>query len=78
MNDLDPIGVSKPRLKMKKLKGNDIKWSNLGKNQTTHFVGYTEFFYYNCKINGSTCNVGPTLYVSSVNEGKTQIRWVPD
>jgi hypothetical protein len=32
----------KPKLRIRKLRGSDIKWSNLLKDQATHFDGYIE------------------------------------
>jgi len=55
MNDLDPTNVPKiwkPKLGIRKLGGNDIKWSNPCGNQTTHFVGYIE----SPNVKNSSCN----------------------
>jgi len=73
-----PLVLSKPELGVKKSRGNDIEWSNLGRDQTTHFVGdiespNVENSYYNCKKIGITFDARPTLCVSSVNKEKTQI-----
>jgi hypothetical protein len=70
--------LSKLGSRAKKPRGNDIEWSNLGGNQTTHFVGYVESFnaknsYYNCKKIGTTSYVRPTLCISLANKRKTQI-----
>jgi len=84
MNDLDPIGVPeiwKPKLKIRKQGGSDIKWSNLYWNQATHFTSYIKSLNAknsccNRKKQGTTFNAGLTICVSSTNKGKTQVGWV--
>jgi hypothetical protein len=81
-NGLDPTGVpkvQKPKSRVRKLRGSDLKWSNPYGNQVAHFVGYTKSlnvqnFYCNCKKTGTTSYVRPTICVSSTNKGKTQVR----
>jgi hypothetical protein len=70
--------LSKLKSRVKKSRGNDIEWSNLGGDQITHFVGYIENpnaknSYYNCKKTRTTFDARPSLCVSSVNIRKTQI-----
>lgn len=50
-------------------------------NQMTHFIGWVKNlnvvnFACNCKKVGTTFEIGPTICVSSMNEGKTQVGWV--
>ncbi len=73
--------IRKVDSKVKKLRKCDIEWSNPCGDQATHFVGYTKSlnvknFYCNHKKTVITFNVGPTLCISSINKGKTQVRWV--
>jgi len=73
--------IQKPKLKIRKLEGNDIEWSNPYGNQTIHFVDYIESpnvknYKYNCKKIGTTFDVGLIICISSTNKGKTQVRWV--
>jgi hypothetical protein len=64
--------LSKLGSRVEKPRGNDIEWSNLGENQTTHFVGYVESLntknsYYNYKKIRTTSNARPILCVSLAN-----------
>ncbi len=73
--------IQKFKLGVRKPWGSDIKWSNIWGDQATHFVGCIENLNasnssYNCKIAITTFDAGPTICVSSVKEGKTQVRWV--
>jgi hypothetical protein len=80
-NDVDPTDVpklQKPKSWIKKLKGSDIKWSNLYGNQATHFANCIESpnannSSYNYKNVRTASNVGPTICLSSAKEGKTQV-----
>jgi hypothetical protein len=80
---VNPIGapkIWKPKSKIWKPRGSDIKWSNPWGDQATHFVGYTKRLYaknssYNHKNAKKTFDVQPTICVSSTEEEKTQIRW---
>jgi hypothetical protein len=84
MNDLDPtnaLKIQKLELGVRKLGGNDIKWSNLCGDQVTHFVGYSKRFnvknfYDNHKKTRTTFDANPIMCVSSTNERKTQAGWV--
>jgi hypothetical protein len=84
MSDLDPTDVpkiQKPKLKVRKLGKNDIKWFNLCGYQTTHFVGCiislnVENSYCNHKKTRTTSDVKPTICISFANKGKTQVRVV--
>jgi hypothetical protein len=83
MNDLDRTSVpklQKPKLRIKKPRRSDIKWSNPCGDQTTHFVSCTENFNAqnfcsNCRKTKITFDAKPTICVSSANEKKTQVGW---
>jgi hypothetical protein len=54
------------KLKVRKLKGNDIKWSNPSGDQVTHFANCTENLNaenscYDCKKTRTTFDVRPTI-----------------
>jgi hypothetical protein len=84
MNGLNPTNVPKvwkPKLGVKKLGRNDLKRSNPCGNQVAHFVGYIKSLNAqnsccNCKKIGTTSYARPTICISSINEGKTQVKWV--
>jgi hypothetical protein len=71
MNDLDPNNapkIRKPESKVRKPRGNDIKWSNPCGDQATHFNDYIEIPSFensscNHKKIGATSNAGPTICV---------------
>jgi len=65
---------------VKSPRGSHIKWSNPYGDQTTHFIDYTKSpnaqnSCCNCKKTRTTSNVGPTICVTSANEGKMQVGW---
>jgi len=82
-NDEDPINVpkiQKPKSKIRKPRRNDIKWSNLLRNQATHVDGYTKSpdvnnSSYNRKNARTTFDARLAICVSFANKGKTQVRW---
>jgi hypothetical protein len=68
-------------LRIRKLGGSDLEWSNPCGDQTSHFVGYTKSpnvqnSCNNCKKTKTTSYARSNIYISSINERKTQVRWV--
>ncbi len=75
--------VWKPKLGVKNLGRNDLKRSNPRGDQVAHFVGYikspnAQNSCCNCKKIGTKSYARPTICISSINEGKTQVKWVID
>ncbi len=76
MIDLDPTSVpkiQKPKLRVKKPRESDIKWSNPCGDQATHFNDCTkilnlENFSYNHKKIITTSDARPTICVSSYQQ----------
>jgi len=73
--------IRKPKSRIKKSRGNDIKWSNLCENQATHFASYLKSLNadnssYNCKNIRSTYDVRPIICVSFAKEGKENTNMV--
>jgi hypothetical protein len=72
--------IRKPKSTIRKLKGSDIKWSNLLGDQVTHFDGYTKSpnadnASYNCKNVKDTFDARLVICVSFAKERKTQVGW---
>jgi len=72
--------IRKLKSRIRKLKGSDIKWSNLLGDHATHFDGYTKSpnvdnSSYNCKNVKTTFDVRLVICVSFAKEGKTQEGW---
>ncbi len=71
--------IRKPKSRIRKLRGNDIKWSNLLADQATHFGGYTKSpnadNSYNYKNARTTFDEGVDICISFTKEGKTQVGW---
>ncbi len=70
--------IQRPNSSVKNHGGNDINQSNLYEEQVTHVANYTKSpkainFFYNHKKNRYHVKTLPTMCVSSVNEGKTQV-----
>jgi hypothetical protein len=83
-NGFNPTSVPKvwkPKSRVRKLRGSDLKWSNPCGDQTSHFVGYTKSpnaqnFCCNSKKTKTTSYARSSICISSINERKTQVRWV--